>query len=314
MPESAPLVKVRSTEELGAEVILHGAIYDHAFEHAQSLLTKIKNSVFVHPYEDVEVIAGQGTLGIEVMRQLKTFNIDPASCDFIVPIGGGGQFGGFASAVKAKHPSARFSGVVSDSAPSMANSFKNKKLSISEGRPRTLAEGLAVKKPSQEMFELISDLAQDVGIATDEDIAQAIFLLMEKLKLVVEGAGAAGLAAVMQKRILPDINRPLIFSLCGGNIDLPRISNIIERGLHHEKRWLRLQLTIEDRPGELSKVTHVLGEARASVLEVTHDRLSVGAALGQTLLNIHLEARGETHSNEILAALKKAGYPVKFLE
>ncbi len=314
MPEGAPLVKVRSTEEFGAEVVLHGAIYDQAYEHAKSLLAKIKNSVFVHPYEDVEVIAGQGTLGIEIMRQLKAYKIDPAQCDYIVPIGGGGQFGGVCSAIKAQHPTARFLGVVADSAPSMAHSFQNKKLTISETRSRTLAEGLSIKKPTQEMFELVSDLAHEVGIATDTDIAQAIFLLMEKLKLVVEGAGAAGLAAVMHKKIHPNPERPLVFSLCGGNIDLPKISNIIERGLHYEKRWLRLQLTIEDRPGELSKVTHILGVARASVLEVLHDRLSMEAAPGETLLNIHLEARGEDHSNEIIAALKNAGYPVKVLD
>lgn len=314
MPEGAPLVKVKSTEELGAEVILHGAIYDQAYEHAQSLLKKIPQSVFIHPYEDVDVIAGQGTLGIEIMKQLKDFNIDPAACDYVIPIGGGGQFGGLASAIRSQHKTARFFGVVADSAPAMAESFKNKKLSFAEGRPRTLAEGLSVKKPTQEMFELISELATDVGIANDNDIAKAIFLLMEKLKLVVEGAGAAGLAAVLSQRINPDKKRPLVISLCGGNIDMPRVSNIIERGLHLEKRWLRLQMNIEDRPGELSKVTQVLGQSRASVLEVSHDRLSSEVAPGQTLLNIHLEARGEIHANEILNALKTAGYSVKFSE
>ncbi|MEZ4815215.1 MAG: threonine ammonia-lyase [Bdellovibrionota bacterium] len=314
MPEGAPLVKVKSTEEYGANVVLHGAIYDQAYERAQELLGTIQDSVFIHPYEDAEIIAGQGTLGIEVMRQLSQFNVDPSSCDYIVPIGGGGQFGGFGSAVKSQHPKARFFGVVADAAPSMAHSFQNKKLTLSDSRARTLAEGLSVKKPTQTMFELVSCLAQEVGVVTDENISQAIFLLMEKLKLVVEGAGAAGVAAVLCHKIQASKDRPLVFSLCGGNIDLPKISNIIERGLHLEKRWLRLQLRIEDRPGELSRVTHVLGQSRASVLEVIHDRLSLEAAPGETLLNIHLEARGEEHAQQIVLALKEAGYHVKVVD
>ncbi len=314
MPEGAPLVKVKSTEELGAEVILHGAMYDHAYEHAKEILKKKKGSVFVHPYEDPEVIAGQGTLGIEMMKQLSAFDVDPNTCDFVIPIGGGGQFGGVCSAIQSKHKKARFLGVVADAAPSMAHSFAKKKLVIAESRTRTLAEGLAIKKPTQEMFELVSGLAHEIAIVNDAELAQAIFLLMEKLKLVVEGAGAAGVAAVMSGKYKCDPKRPLVFSLCGGNIDLPKISNIIERGLHLEKRWLRLELKIEDRPGELSKVTHILGQARASVLEVLHDRLSAEAAPGQTLLKIHLEARGEEHSNEILKALSKAGYDVRLTE
>ncbi len=314
MPEGTPLVKVRSTQEYGAEVIQHGAIYDHAFEHAQALLKKKKGSVFIHPYQDKDVIAGQGTLGIEIMHQLGHLGIDPGTCDYIVPIGGGGQFGGIGSAIRAKYPKARFFGVVADAAPSMANSFYKKKLVISEGRARTLAEGLSIKKPTAEMFELVSDLAKDIVIVNDNEIAHAIFVLMEKLKLVVEGAGAAGLAALLSHKLKADPKRPLVFSLCGGNIDLPKISNIIERGLHFEKRWLRLELKIEDRPGELSRVTHILGETRASVLEVLHDRLSMESAPGQTLLKILLETRGVEHSEEILKALKKAQYDVRLTE
>ena len=311
MPEGAPLVKVRSTEEFGAKVILHGALYDHAYERATALLKEIPNSVFIHPYQDEDVIAGQGTLGLELIQQLEKFRIQASDCDFVVPIGGGGQFAGTATAVKHDNPLARFFGVVADAAPSMALSFKNKKLILAETRARTLAEGLAIKNPTQEMLDLVLGLATDVGIVEDNHIARAIFLLMEKLKLVTEGAGAAGVAGVLCKTIPADPTRPLVFSLCGGNIDLPKLSNIIERGLTLEQRWLNLELKIEDKPGELSRVTQILGQLRANVLEVLHDRITADCAPGQTILRIHLETRGAEHSEQILKSMREQGYSVE---
>jgi threonine dehydratase len=311
MPENAPLVKVKATEEYGPRVVLHGAIYDQAYEKALELLKETRNSVFVHPYQDQEVIAGQGTLGLELSRQLKEYGVNPSDCDFVIPIGGGGQFSGVSCALQSKFKSARFFGVVADAAPSMALSFQSKKLTIAESRVRTLAEGLAIKNPTQEMFGLISKYATDVSIVTDNDISWAIFLLMEKLKLIVEGAGAAGVASVLSGKSQADVRRPLVFSLCGGNIDLPRITNIIERGLIFEHRRLNLEIKIEDRPGELSQVTKVLGALRANVLEVSHDRLTSDCAPGQTVLRIHMETRGRDHQIEIIKAVSEAGYQVK---
>ncbi len=314
MPENAPLVKIKATEEYGPRVILHGAIYDQAYEKALQVLKETKNSVFVHPYQDQEVIAGQGTLGLELSRQLKVYGVNPSDCDFIIPIGGGGQFSGVACALQSQFKEARFLGVVADAAPSMALSFESKKLTIAESRVRTLAEGLAIKNPTQEMFGLISKYATDVSIVTDNDISWAIFLLMERIKLIVEGAGAAGVASVLSGKSKADIKRPLVFSLCGGNIDLPRITNIIERGLIFEHRRLNLEVKIEDRPGELSQVTKILGSMRANVLEVSHDRLTSDCAPGQTVLKIHLETRGRDHQNEILKAVLEAGYQVRAIE
>lgn len=314
MPENAPLVKVKATEEYGPRVILHGAIYDQAYEKALQVLKETKNSVFIHPYQDREIIAGQGTLGLEISKQLQAYGVNPGDCDFVIPIGGGGQFSGTACAIQSQYKGARFLGVVADAAPSMALSFQAKKLTIAESRVRTLAEGLAIKNPTQEMFGLISKYASDVSIVTDNDISWAIFLMMEKIKLIVEGAGAAGVASVLAGKSQANVKRPLVFSLCGGNIDLPRITNIIERGLIFEHRRLNLEVKIEDRPGELSQVTKVLGLMRANVLEVSHDRLTSDCAPGQTVLKIHLETRGAEHQSEIIKAVSEAGYQVKVTE
>ena len=299
MPVHAPLIKISATREYGAEVILHGEIYDDAYEKAREL-EKTQSLTFVHPYEDEKVIAGQGTLGLEIMSKL------PDLDSIIVPIGGGGLISGIATAVKAINPKCKVIGVQSELVNGMERLFHHQAACEPLRNIATIADGIAVKKPSQKMYDsFISKLVDDIVTVSDDEIADAIFFLLERAKTVTEGSGAAGVAALLNRKI--DLGQKTCVVLCGGNIDLNMISKIIEKGQSSRGRLVELSVVVNDLPGNLSRLTKVLADERANIMEVHHDRLSKGLFLRETRIDFVLETTSPEHIQRLREALLKAG-------
>jgi threonine dehydratase len=300
MPLPAPLVKVAATKDYGADVILHGDIYDEAYEYARELETK-HGYTFVHPYQDEKVIAGQGTLGLEVIEKI------PDLESIIIPIGGGGLISGIATAVKAINPKCKVYGVQSDQVPTMERAFHKKPMPEASGKKHsTIADGIAVKKFSPEMFEgFIARLVDDIVTVTDNEIAEAIFWLLEKSKTVTEGSGAAGFAALLNRKL--DLGRKTCVILCGGNIDLNMIAKIIEKGQISKGRLIEMSVVVDDLPGNLSRLTQAIASERANILEVHHDRLGKDLFLRETRIDFVLETTSPEHISKIREALMKCG-------
>ncbi len=297
MPTTAPIVKINATKSYGAEVILHGDFYDEAYQHAR-LLEKENAYTFVHPFEDEKVIAGQGTIGLEIFEKL------PEIDSIVIPIGGGGLISGVATALKTLKPSIKVFGVVSNQAPNMLELFKKIKITDKNNKKiSTIAEGIAVKNASPLMCETyISKLVDDIFEVSDDDIARAIVFLMEKSKTVTEGSGAAGLAAVMSKNI--PLGKTSCVLLCGGNIDLNIVSKVIERGQRLAHRLARITVIVDDLPGNLNRLTNILAEKRANILEVYHDRVSPELGLRETRIDLLVETTSDEHILEIEREIK----------
>jgi threonine dehydratase len=301
MPVTAPLSKYSATKAYGAEVILKGEIYDDAYEHAR-MLEKEKGFTFVHPYQDEYVIAGQGTIGLEVMERL------PDLDTIVVPIGGGGLISGIAIAVKALNPKTKVIGVQSDRSPGMANLYNKQTGSLAK-RVATIADGIAIKNPSPEIHDqFISKFVDQVVTVSDDEIAEAIVYLMERTKAVAEGSGAAAMAAAMHRGL--DLGKKCCIIVSGGNIDLNVVSKIIDRGQIVRGRLCELSVIVDDLPGNLSKLTKVIAEQRANVLEVRHDRVSKGLSLRETRIDFVLETSSLEHVERIMAALEAEGAKV----
>ncbi len=298
MPESASISKAEATRSYGAEVILKGEIYDDAFEYAKSL-EKEKGYTFVHPYQDPLIIAGQGTIGLEIISKI------PDLDTIIVPIGGGGLISGIAVAVKALKPNIRVIGVQSDRSPGMACLY-NKQTNSQQKRVATIADGIAIKNPSPEMYEsFISKLVDEVVTVSDDEIAEAIVFLMERTKTVAEGSGAASMAAAMQGKI--QLGKKCCILISGGNIDLNIVSKIIDRGQILGGRLCELSVIVDDIPGNLSRLTQAIADQKANVLEVKHDRVSKGLSLRQTRIDFTLETTSIDHVEKIKRALEETG-------
>jgi threonine dehydratase len=298
MPITAPLIKINATKNYGAEVVLHGEIYDEAYEKAREL-EKEKGYTFVHPYEDPLVIAGQGTLGLEIHAQLPKLN------SILIPIGGGGLISGIATAIKALNPNCRVIGVQSAQASGMEKLFYHKPLGEVQ-RISTIADGIAIKKPSAVMHEhFISKLVDEIVTVTDDEIAEAIVFLLERAKTVTEGSGAAAMAAIMNRKL--NLGEQSCVLLCGGNIDLNIISKVIEKGQTRKGRIAELSVIVQDLPGQLAKLTQILADHRANVLEVHHDRLSQGLFLRETRIEFVLETSSLEHIEQIKKPLEASG-------
>lgn len=294
MPETAPISKTAATKGYGAEVVQIGQIYDDAYAHARKLEQE-HGYTFVHPYEDPFVIAGQGTIGIEILEKV------PDLDTVIVPIGGGGLISGIALAVKHLNPKVRVIGVQSDRAASMSNLY-NKKENSSERKSPTIADGIAIKYPSQTIYDnFISKYVDQVVTVTDDEISEAIVFLMERVKTVAEGSGAAAMAAAMSGKIQLGAKSCIIIS--GGNIDLNLISKIIERGLSLRGRICELSVIVDDLPGNLSRLTQTIGDLNANILDVRHDRVSKDLSLRQTRIAFVLETTSLEHIEKIKTAL-----------
>ncbi|MBX3023219.1 MAG: threonine ammonia-lyase [Bdellovibrionales bacterium] len=298
MPETAPLAKVLATQKYGAEVILKGRIYDESFQYAKELEKK-HGYTFVHPYEDDHIIAGQGTLGLELLEQV------PDVESIVVPVGGGGLISGVATAVKALRPEVRVYGVVSNVSPGMLQMFR--KQSVEPPTPTlTIADGISVKKPSQAMYEgYISKLVDDMIDVGDEEIAESIVYFLERAKTLVEGSGAVVLAGAEKAEW--DLGKKCCLVLSGGNIDLNLVSKVIERGLSKRGRLVRIAAIVPDRPGYLMKLTNVIAEKGANVLDVKHDRVRAGVRLSETAIEFLLETRSSDHIVEMQDAFRAIG-------
>lgn len=300
MPINAPLVKIEATRSFGAEVILHGEIYDDAFEKAKEL-EKEKGYIFVHPYQDEKVIAGQGTLGLEVIDDLQ--DVDT----IVVPIGGGGLISGVATVIKARNPKCRVVGVQSDQVDTMACMLKG--IASTPKKISTIADGIAVKKPSEEMFtSFIKPLVDEIVTVSDDEISEAIVFLLERHKTIAEGAGAAAMAALLAKKI--KLTPKTCIVVCGGNIDLNLIEKILERGLIRKGRLTELSVVVDDLPGNLNRLTKVLADNRANILEVHHDRVATDLGLRQTRINFVVETTSLEHIEKIRAAFRETGVKI----
>ena len=300
MPETAPLSKVSATRGYGAEVVLAGSSYDEAYARAKELEAE-DGLTFVHAFNDPAVMAGQGTIGLEILRQL------PQLEAVVVPIGGGGLISGVATAIKEMAPHIKVYGVQAEGADAMARSKAANKL-IQTAGASTIADGIAVKAPGDLAFEVIRKYVDEIVTIDDEAIASAILMLLERAKLVVEGAGAIGLAALLHGKI--PSQGPVACLISGGNIDVNFIARIIERGLVKAGRRVILTTRVIDRPGSLQKLLASIAASRGYVLYVHHDRIQHDVPLGQAKVQVSLETRDTEHTREILDALQREGYEV----
>jgi threonine dehydratase len=302
-PEFAPLTKVAATRALGAEVILKGATYDEAFDYSMELREKF-GYTYVHPFDDEAVIAGQGTIGLEVIEDL------PNPTVIIVPIGGGGLISGIAIAVKSFLPNIRVIGV-------QAANFAPVTPSLKAGKPvfiagtQSIADGIAVKRPGEITFPIIEELVDEVVEVSEEEIAMGIFHCCQNIKLVVEGAGAVGVAALLSKKIKVSPTDRICAILCGGNIDGNLLNRVIEHVMVRQGRYILLKLLILDRPGVLATISEHIAETGANIIEVFHRRSMWLAPLGNVGLEVLLEVRDESHAQEVFQHLKQVGYHVE---
>lgn len=302
MPKAAPIAKVQATEGYGAKVVLAGDCYDDAYACAKRICEE-EGAAFLHPYNDPEVIAGQGTLGLEILEDLPYVDV------IVVPAGGGGLLAGVAAAVKQVNPRVKVYGVQARGADAVAQSFREKKL-VTTDSAATIADGIAVKAPGDITVELINRYADGVVTVSDTEIADAILLLIERAKQIVEPAGATPLAAVLNGRI--DVKgKRVVCVMSGGNIDVSFVQSIIERGLVARHRRVKFIVTLLDRPGSLVQLLNIIAGAGANILTVQHDKLNAGLNPNETDVHIACEVGGEAHGRLIIDQLRSHGYAVE---
>lgn len=303
LPEFAPLTKVNATKKFGAEAILHGNSFDEAVAYSKELQKK-HGYTYVHAFENENVIAGQGTIGLEIAEDL------PETTIIIVPIGGGGIISGIAIAAKHLLPKVKIIGVEAENLAVIKPSLKAGKPIEMPHKP-TIADGIAIKRPGEFAFEYIKDLVDEIIEVTEEEIADGIFHCVQSNHLVVEGAGAAGVAALLAGKIDVNENDTVCSVLCGGNIDANLLARILEHVLVKQGRYIILKLLVDDRPGNLATLLDKIGKKGANVIEVSHQRSMWLAPLGSVGLEVLLEVRDEEHGQEIHNYLKENGYEVK---
>ena len=304
MPEATPLTKVSGVKYYGANVVLKGDNYDEAYEAAIAY-SKENDKTFVHPFADDAVIAGQGTIALEILEEVKDGDM------ILVPIGGGGLITGSATAIKQLKPQIKIVGVVSSGARAMKESFEAK-TPIDSISVKTIADGIAVRDTTPRMLDYVLELVDEIIEVEDKEIANAILFLLERQKLVVEGAGAVGVAAVMHNK-LDFKGKKVILPLSGGNIDVTMLSLIIEKGLLKSHRKMNLIVTLVDKPGSLMKLTDIFKECDANIVQIDYDRNSVKIDFGEANVSIALETKGFEHQELIQAKLKSHGYKFKQL-
>ena len=301
MPDGAPISKVEATKGYGAEVVLVPGVYDDAYNKALEL-QKEKGYTFVHPFDDEDVIAGQGTIGLEILDQLD--NIDAV----VVPIGGGGLISGVAFAIKSLKPSIKVYGVQAANAPSMYESVKQKK-QITLDTVSTFADGIAVKHPGDLTFEIINKYVDEIVTVSEDEIAMAILALMEKQKLVSEGAGATAVAAVVANKI-PVKGKNVVCVVSGGNIDVNILSRVLTRGLSSSGRNVSMQIALEDKPGQLVLVSTVISKCGGNIINVRYERSDLNMPISSCYLTIGMETRDFAHIKLIEQKLTEAGLKI----
>jgi threonine dehydratase len=299
MPEGTPINKILAVKNHGGEIVLFGNTFDDAFGYARKL-ERETGKVFIHPFDDPEVIAGQGTAGLEIIDSLK--NIESV----IVPVGGGGLIAGVAMALKKMNPNIMVVGVQSRGAPSMFLSMKKNTI-VETSSTQTIADGIAIKRIGELTFEIARKYVDEVLTVDENEIEESLLLLTERKRIVVEGAGAVGLAGLLKRK--KDFRKKnVVIIISGGNIDINLLAKIIQRGLLKKGRLLRLELGLPDVPGSLGTLTTILGEVKANIVEIYHDRYSKDLPIGEAIVEISLETRSFEHQDEILKLLKGNGY------
>lgn len=301
LPAGAPISKIEATKALGAEVVLVPGVYDDAYAKALEL-QKEHNYTLVHPFDDPLVIAGQGTIGLEIIEEM------PDVEAVIVPIGGGGLISGVAFTIKTLKPDVKVYGVQAKGAPSMVDSIK-KGERVRLDSVSTIADGIAVKEPGVNTFDLCSKYVDEIVTVSDDEVAAAILTLIEQQKLVAEGAGAVSVAAAMFNKV-PIQGKKVVCLVSGGNIDVTNLNRVITRGLVKNGRDCSITLRLSDKPGQLSKVCSVIGENGANILSVEHKRNSTNTQISGCQLNIEMETRDRDHIKQIVKALTEAGFEV----
>lgn len=302
MPDGAPISKVEATKSYGAEIVLVPGVYDDAHNEAERL-KKERGFTLIHPFDDEDVIAGQGTIGLEIIEQLK--DVDA----IVVPVGGGGLISGVAYAVKSLNPKVKVYGVQASGAPSMVNALEHHKV---EALPSvsTVADGIAVKEPGLLTFDACSKYVDKIVTVTDDQVSAAILALIEKQKMIAEGAGAVALAAVMYNKI-PDIKgKKVVCLISGGNIDVTILSRVISRGLLMGGRQCSLTIELVDKPGQLVGVSEIIAKCGGNVTAVLHERSNEGTAVNGCYLKLQIETRNSDHIKQIREHLKANGFKV----
>ncbi len=301
LPDGAPISKVEATKSYGAEVCLVKGVYDDAYAEAMRQRDEY-GYTFIHPFDDEDVIAGQGTIGLELLDQI------PDMDAVIVPIGGGGLISGIAFAVKKLNPKIKVYGVQAAGAPSMYNSIHDHQIERLES-VSTIADGIAVKEPGENTYNIISQYVDEIVTVTDDEISAAILALMEQQKLVTEGAGAAPVAAAMFNKV-PVKGKKAVCLLSGGNIDVTILSRVIKRGLLMSGRSCSMNIELLDKPGQLMDVSRIIAELGGNVTSIHHERANEGSAVNGCYLRIVLETRNYQHIEEIRNALTDAGFKI----
>jgi threonine dehydratase len=304
MPENTPLAKVLASREYGADVVLHGSSFDDAARHARQLETE-RGMLFVPAFDHPLVMAGQGTVGLEILEAL------PDAETLLVPIGGGGLIAGIATAAKAINPAILIIGVEAAGAPTALLSRRKGEI-VTLAAAHSLADGIVIKRLGEQTFPIIEALVDDIVTVEEEEIAQAIVSLMEKAKLVVEGAGAVTLAALLYGRRRLHRGKTVCI-LSGGNIDVQTVARVVERGMMAEGRYLKVRVELLDAPGSLAALAALLAQEGANIFHVSHDRRTAGLPLGRAEVHLELETRGPQHICHILERLEQEGYGAELL-
>jgi threonine dehydratase len=299
MPEWSSISKQEATRGYGGEVICFGQNLAESLTKAKEIAGKGK--LFIHPFDDPDIIAGQGTIGLEILEELNDTDM------ILVPIGGGGLISGIASALKAIRPGIKIIGVQAAACPSA-------KASLKRGRPvrvtskQSIADGISVKQVGHHNFEIIKELVDDVVLVEEEEIAAAMLMLLEQKKILAEGSGAVGLAALLNGSVQVPSKANIILVISGGNVDSPLLGRILRKGLMKNGRMMRFEVTLDDMPGSLSRLLNLIASMKANVLHIYHDRNLRDLAIYRTRVDLEIETRGPQHLEEVAAELKKAGY------
>ncbi|MFC7081848.1 threonine ammonia-lyase [Halorussus caseinilyticus] len=305
MPENAPISKIKATRDYGATVVLHGDDYNDAQAKAHEL-EDAEGRTYVHAFDDEMVMAGQGTIGLEIVEDL------PDLDTVVVPIGGGGLISGVATAVKEQKPEARVVGVQADGASSVATSLDKGEIHALDSVD-TIADGIATRSVGQRPFDVIEEYVDEVVTVSDSEIAVAVTHLLERAKTLVEGAGAVPLAALLGGAIDYDDDEIIVPVLSGGNIDMNTLTTVIMRGLVETGRYVKIRTVLKDRPGALGDLLEIISDMRANIYGIQHDRTSRDIAMNATEVELDLETRGQDHVDELLSALREEGFDVEML-
>lgn len=301
LPDGAPISKVEATKKYGADICLVRGVYDDAYARAMELKDEM-GYTFIHPFDDIDVIAGQGTIGLEILNQLAELDA------VIVPVGGGGLISGVAFAIKSLRPQCKVYGVQSAGAASMFRSLKDNQI-CHLGSVKTIADGIAVKTPGDNTFELCSKYVDEIVTVTDDEVASAILALMEQQKLVAEGAGAVSVAAAMFNKV--DIKGKKVCCLIsGGNIDVTILSRVISRGLLSSGRSLSIKIALNDKPGQLEMVSKIIADLGGNIVSIYHDRYDLNIDIVSCILDLRVETRDFEHIDAIINKLKEEGFKI----